>query len=36
MMSGNKNMNPRYTYVPELNLNEDERNHLKNYFKSLL
>ena len=32
MMSGNKNMNPRYTYVPELNLNEDERNHIKNYF----
>ncbi len=25
-------MNPRYTHVPELNLNQDERNHLKSYF----
>ena len=32
MMNGNKDMNPRFTYVPELNLKESERTYLKNYF----
>ena len=32
MMNGNRDMNPRYTHVPELNLNQDERNYLKSYF----
>ena len=35
MMNGNKDMNPRFTYVPELNLKESERTYLKNYFISI-